>query len=140
MEKFLCKEFYSTDYLFSGSLTLKNGRIDMYQFDEGYCQATQYNATQDNFTFLYYDKDHLGNVRQVTKAIGSNGTVVQTMNYYPFGAQFCDGSANNNDVQPYKYNGKELDKMHGLNTYDYGARQYNPVTARWDRMDPLDLV
>ena len=35
--------------------------------------------------------------------------------------------------QPYKYNGKELDKMHGLNTYDYGARQYNPVTARWDR-------
>ena len=57
MEKFLCKEFYSTDYLFSGSLTLKNGRIDMYQFDEGYCQATQYNATQDNFTFLYYDRD-----------------------------------------------------------------------------------
>ena len=27
--------------------------------------------------------------------------------------------------------------MHGLNTYDYGARQNNPVTARWDRMDPL---
>ena len=36
-----------------------------------------------------------------------------------------------------KVNGKELDKMHGLNTYDYGARQYNPVTARWDRVDPL---
>lgn len=58
------------------------------------------------------------------------------MNYYPFGAQFCDGSATS-DVQPYKYNGKELDKMHGLNTYDYGARQYNPITARWDRPDPL---
>ena len=41
------------------------------------------------------------------------------------------------NLQKYKYNGKELDKMHGLNTYDYGARQYNPVTARWDRMDPL---
>jgi len=27
--------------------------------------------------------------------------------------------------------------MHGLDTYDYGARQYNPVTARWDRVDPL---
>ena len=24
MEKFLCKEFHSTDYLFSGSLTLRN--------------------------------------------------------------------------------------------------------------------
>ena len=30
-----------------------------------------------------------------------------------------------------KYNGKELDKMHGLNTYDYGARQYDPILARW---------
>ena len=127
----------STDYLLGGALTLRNGRIDKYMFDEGYCQATQYNATQDNFTFLYYDKDHLGNVRQVTKAMGSTGTVMQTMNYYPFGAQFCDGSAASGDVQPYKYNGKELDKMHGLNTYDYGARQYNPVTARWDRVDPM---
>ena len=127
----------STDYLLGGSLTLRNGKIDKYLFDEGYCQAESLNATQDNFMFYYYDRDHLGNVRQVTKAAGSTGTVVQTMNYYPFGALFCDGSANNNDVQPYKYNGKELDKMHGLNTYDYGARQYNPITARWDRMDPL---
>ncbi|MBQ2175292.1 MAG: hypothetical protein II453_09585, partial [Alphaproteobacteria bacterium] len=108
-----------------------------------------------------YDRDHLGNIRQVTKADRiTNGTVVQSMNYYPFGAQFCDGSTDSN-VQPYKYNfsierekrklacsserekkrqkvnGKELDRMHGLDTYDYGARQYNPVTARWDRMDPL---
>ena len=27
--------------------------------------------------------------------------------------------------------------MHGLNTYDYGARQHDPILARWDRMDPL---
>ena len=40
-------------------------------------------------------------------------------------------------LQPYKYNGKELDPMHGLNTYDYGARQYDPILARWDRVDPL---
>ncbi len=36
-----------------------------------------------------------------------------------------------------KYNGKELDLMHGLNTYDYGARQYDPILCRWDRVDPL---
>ena len=41
------------------------------------------------------------------------------------------------DLQPYKYNGKELDKMHGLNTYDYGARQYYSILGRWDRVDPL---
>ena len=41
------------------------------------------------------------------------------------------------DLQPYKYNGKELDKMHGLNTCDYGARQYYSILGRWDRVDPL---
>ena len=37
----------------------------------------------------------------------------------------------------YIKHGKQLDMMHGLNTYDYGARQYAPTLGRWDRMDPL---
>ena len=129
----------STDYLLGGSLTLKNGRIDKYLFDEGYCQAGEntVNVTQDYFTINYYDRDHLGNIRQVTRADRTKtGTVIQSMDYYPFGAKFCHSGTDNN-VQPYRYNGKEFDKMHGLNTYDYGARQYNPITARWDRIDPL---
>ena len=129
----------STDYLLGGRLTLKNGRIDKYLFEEGYCQAESYvyNTSKDNFTFCYYDRDHLGNIRQVREADGTgSGYVIQTIDYYPFGAELCDGTASS-DVQPYRYNGKEFDKMHGLNTYDYGARQYNPVTAHWDRMDPL---
>ena len=129
----------STDYLLGGTLTLRNGRIDKYLFDEGYCQAVKYASipSQDGFTPYYFDRDHLGSVRQVIKAYGSTkGTVVQRMEYYPPGLQFCDNTTDS-DVQPNRYNGKELDRMHGLNTYDYGARQYNPVTARWDRMDPL---
>ena len=126
-----------TDYLLGGALTLKNGRIDKYQFGEGYCQAEKYSATQDDFTFCYYDQDHLGNIRQVMEADGTKkGAIIQKMNYYPFGAEFCDNGTKSY-VQNHKYNGKEFDNMHGLNTYDYGARQYNPVTARWDRMDPL---
>ncbi len=89
----------------------------------------------DRFSFYYYNQDHLGNNREVVDA---KGVVQQVTNYYPFGAPYADASASKGaDVQPYKYNGKELDLMHGLNTYDYGARQYNPVTGRWDRMDPL---
>ena len=129
----------STDYLLGGSLTLRNGRIDKLQFEEGYCQAERYagNSSQDDFYLYYYDRDHLSNIRHVVKADRTtNGTVVQTMDYYPFGAQFCHSSTAS-EVQSRKYNGKELDKMHGLDTYDYGARQYNPILGRWDRMDPL---
>lgn len=78
---------------------------------------------------------HLGNNREVVDA---SGAVTQVTNYYPFGAPYADASASKGvDVQPYKYNGKELDLMHGLNTYDYGARQHDPILARWDRIDPL---
>jgi len=98
----------STDYLLGGSLTLRNGRIDKLLFEEGYCQAEMYagNNSQDNFYLYYYDRDHLGNIRQVVKADRTtNGTVVQTMDYYPFGAQFCHSSTAS-EVQSRKYNGK----------------------------------
>ncbi|MDE5986807.1 MAG: DUF4329 domain-containing protein, partial [Prevotella sp.] len=50
---------------------------------------------------------------------------------------YSDHTATGVSLQKYKYNGKELDLTHGLNTYDYGARQYYSVLLRWDRLDPL---
>ena len=104
-------------------------------FDGGYAQDTSANSTTDKFAFYYYNQDHLGNNREVVDA---NGVVQQVTNYYPFGAPYVDATAVKCDsLQPYKYNGKELDLMHGLNTYDYGARQHDPILCRWDRIDPL---
>ncbi|MDD7303667.1 MAG: RHS repeat-associated core domain-containing protein [Bacteroidaceae bacterium] len=37
----------------------------------------------------------------------------------------------------HKYNGKELETRNGLNLYDYGARQYAPVTGLFTSIDPL---
>ena len=125
----------STDYLLGGSLVMTNGKIDKYLFEGGYAQATSTSKSADSFAFNYYNQDHLVNNREVVDA---KGVVQQVTNYYPFGAPYADATASKGaDVQPYKYNGKELDRMHGLNTYDYGARQHDPILARWDRIDPL---
>ena len=50
---------------------------------------------------------------------------------------YDEANTTNASLQPFKYNGKELDMMHGLNTYDYGARQYNAALPVWDRVDQL---
>ena len=37
----------------------------------------------------------------------------------------------------YQYSGKELDRMNGLDLYDFHARQYDPVLGRFTTPDPL---
>lgn len=87
----------------------------------------------DDFTFYYFNKDHLGNNREV---VDDSGNICQVINYYPYGMPYSDPKATiKADLQPFKYNGKEFDMMHGLDTYDYGARQYNPIVPTWDRID-----
>ncbi len=113
---------------YCGNIIYENGALKQMLVDGGY--VTFSGATP---VYHFYIQDHLGNNRVVAKA---NGTVEQINHYYPYGglmADICTGS----DVQPYKYNGKELDRMHELDTYDYGARQHNAATGRWDRMDQL---
>ena len=39
-------------------------------------------------------------------------------------------------MQPYKYNGKELDTKKGLNWYDYGARRYDAALGIFTTVDP----
>ena len=108
---------------------MENGKPLSYQFNGGYC------SLKDNVTFYFYNQDHLGNNRTVINS--TTGKAEQTINYYPFGTPYCDSTSVNPGFQKFKYNGKELDMMHGLNTYDYGARQYYSVVPAWDRIDPL---
>ena len=76
--------------------------------------------------------DHLSNNRVVVNA---SGTLIQRNHYYPFGSVFA--RTTEPDKQPYKYNGKGLDQMHGLNLYDYSARYYESAVGRFTSVDPL---
>ena len=109
----------TTDYC--GNVVYENGVQKLLLTDEGY-------VTLSDNKYHYYLKDHQGNNRVV---INQSGTVEETNHYYPFGGVFA--SAGN--VQPYKYNGKELDAKKGLNWYDYGARHYDAVLGRFTTND-----
>ncbi len=69
--------------------------------------------------------------------INEFGVVRQVTNYYPFGGVFSTTVYNSgDDLQPYKYNGKELDRTHGLDWYDYGARNYDAFLPIFTSLDP----
>ena len=110
----------TTDYC--GNVVYENGVQKLLLTDEGY-------VTLSDNKYHYYLKDHQGNNRVV---INQSGTVEETNHYYPFGGVF----ASSGNVQPYKYNGKELDAKKGLNWYDYGARHYDAALGRFTTVDP----
>ena len=83
-------------------------------------------------TYYFFMKDHLGNTRAV---VNQSGTVKQEYQYYPFGKRWDD--VYEYFKQPYQYNGKEMDEMHGLRWLDYGARMYEPALGRFMTMDPM---
>ena len=76
-------------------------------------------------------QDHQGNNRVV---VDEDGKVEEVNDYYPFGGLMASASES---VQPYKYNGKELDRKGGLDWYDYGARQYDAALGKWHAVDPM---
>ena len=62
-------------------------------------------------------------------------TYQQVNHYYPYGGVM--GESTGGDIQKYKYNGKRLERNHGLDWYDYGARHYDAAIVSWPTMDPL---
>ena len=111
----------TTDYC--GNVVYENNTAKLLLTEEGYV------SLNDN-KYHYYLKDHLGNNRVV---VDQNSNVEETNHYYPFGGIF----ASTGNIQPYKYNGKELDTKKGLNWYDYGARMYDAALGRWHVVDPM---
>ena len=93
----------STEYM--DNFLFDNGSFKEYHFDGGYLTPTGSPST-----YRYYVKDHLGSNRIL---VNNNGTIQQETQYYPYGS--IHHFSTDQGTQKFKYNGKELDLMHGLN-------------------------
>ena len=113
-----------TSTVYCGNAIYENGSLKMLLNESGYY------SFQDN-KFHFYIKDHQGNIRIVADEAGK---VDEVNDYYPFGGLMSNAC---NNTQPYKYNGKELDRKGGLDWYDYGARYYDPLIGMFLSVDPL---
>ena len=125
--------------------------LEMIRFAGGYFDG--------QLTPHYYITDYLGSNIAV---IRTDGTLVQSTTYYPYGESHRDhaaeaaigisepalpmsatASASSNSAtastffNPYLYGGKEYIRRDGLNEYIYGARMYVPSVTRFNRMDKL---
>ena len=127
--------------------------LEMLRFAGGYFDA--------DLVPHYYVTDYLGSNIAV---IRSDGTLVQSATYYPYGEPHRDpageaanigiavagqqtvsatASASSNSAltstyaNPYLYGGKEYVRRDGLNEYIYGARMSVPSQTRFNSMDEL---
>ena len=113
-----------------GGTVYVDGALDRFLFPGGYATPEEGGGLRMH----YYTCDHQGNIRVV---MGGDGTLEQVTHYYPFGGIYGDAGLNA-EFQPYKYNGKELDRMHGLDWYDYGERQYDAAgVPMFTTIDPM---
>ena len=110
----------TTDYV--GTFEYEGGVLKRIETENGYIEDGRY---------VYYVRDHLGSIRRLSShRVGSEG-----LNYYPYGMLWRSEGALSE--QRYLYTGKEYDRMHGLNLYDYGARFYDPSLGRFTTVDPM---
>jgi len=96
-----------------------------------------------NYNYQYQVTDHLGNVRAMFADANNNSIltadeIIQFTDYYPFGREISYPSLSLTPANNYKYNGKEFQT--DLSEYDYGARFYDAVIARWNVVDPMAEV
>ena len=109
---------------------------------------------------LIHLRDHLGSVRAVID--GDTGTVLEANDYYPFGKRIPTPVTESAVTEPVEvtsnpnphsaastgsatsqnrwlFSGKESQSFlsASIPLLDFGARMYDPITARWTAQDPL---
>ena len=122
-------DLYVDDLILRGDTTL------LWRFGGGYVEL---NANGTPTSWNYYITDHLGSTRMV---VDSNDSIREAISYYPFGSEMrMENPAllTGGISHPFRFTGKELDRLNGLNMYDFGARWYDVAgVPMWTSIDPL---
>ena len=79
--------------------------------------------------------DHLGSTRSIVE--GDNYTEVEQNDYYPFGKRIADNTLPTTPTNRWRFSGKEIQTLGGVNLVDFGARLYDDFTGRWKTQDLL---
>ncbi|MEZ5360251.1 MAG: RHS repeat-associated core domain-containing protein [Candidatus Zixiibacteriota bacterium] len=119
-------------YLYDGKVLLavfdKNDNVTHAYVNGPTGKVAVYKDNADSLRY-YFLKDQIGNTRVV---VDDTGTVVQYLDYHPFGHISKAWSSFN---EKFKFTGKERDAL-GAFDYDYfGARYYEPGTGRFTTID-----
>ncbi len=77
----------------------------------------------------WFITDHLGNTRAIVNVM-SGDSVIEQNEYLPFGMRLANPSCEQNSNR-YRFGGLDLALS------DFGARFYDPFSARWTTRDPL---
>ena len=126
---------YNYNGMKNDGLILRKGMPLLWQFDGGYVDL---DANGTPTCWNYYITDHLGSTRMI---VDSNDSIKEVINYYPFGSEIQmtnPAQIANSLGHPFRFTGKELDKLNGLNMYDFGARLFDVAgVPMWTSVDPL---
>ena len=133
--------------------------MDFFPHSEGYVKATE-SGSQLNFNYVFNFTDHLGNIRLKYTEHPQTGEleILEENHYYPYGLTHQGYNGEHRivgleqpgtpitlipvtpgviDTYKYKFGGMEYSDEFDINTYDFGARNYDPALGRWMNIDPL---
>ena len=125
-----------------GGVTTYTDYISGIQYNGTTSETLQYIMTEEgqaapngttSYDYQYFLGDNLGNTRESFGTKTGATVPYQRDDYYAFGMDI--NTVVTSPQNYYLYNKKELQSEFA--DYDYGARFYDPVVARWNTIDPL---